>query len=217
MRDEQPRALNPKRRKIEMKEITPMLKTILATFALSGLLLAQGPGPGPRPGGQPPVPDALKTFLELTDAQVQQLVELRRSLPDTVKPFAEQIREKTQALREEMQKTNPDPAVVGKLMVETKAIREQIRAEREKLNDQAKALLTDAQKAKLAQLEAAQKLAPAIRQAIGFGLIDGPAGAGAGRGGRGPGMMAPGGFGPGEGAGPMGPGMGFMGRRGARL
>ncbi|MCL4794336.1 MAG: periplasmic heavy metal sensor [Bryobacteraceae bacterium] len=192
-----------------------MLKTILATFALSGLLLAQGPGQGPRAGGQPPAPDALKTFLELTDAQVQQLVELRRSLPDTVKPFAEQIREKNQALREEMQKTNPDPAVVGKLMVEMKAIREQIHAEHAKLNDQAKALLTDAQKAKLAELEAAQKLAPAIRQAVGFGLIDGLTGAG--RRGPGAGMMAPGGFGPGEGAGPMGPGMGFMGRRGARF
>ncbi|MBE7544384.1 MAG: periplasmic heavy metal sensor [Bryobacteraceae bacterium] len=195
-----------------------MLKTIFATFALSGLLLAQGPGFGPRPGAerQPPAPTALIEYLGLSEAQVTQLTDLRKSLPDVVKPIAEQIRTKNQALREEMQKTNPNPATVGQLMVDMKALREQIRAEHVKINDQAKALLTEDQKSKLAALEAAAKLLPAFRQAIGLGLLDAPAGAGdgpgmglmGGRGTRGPGMMAPG-DGPGM-------GMGLMGGRAAR-
>jgi Spy/CpxP family protein refolding chaperone len=191
-----------------------MIKTIFATFALSGLLLAQGPGFGPRPGaqGQPPAPTALIEYLGLTEAQVTQLTDLRKSLPDVVKPIAEQIRTKNEALREEMQKTNPNPAIVGQLMVDMKALREQIRAEHVKLNDQAKAILTDAQKTKLAALEEAAKLLPAFRQAIGFGLLDAPEGPGAGRRG-GPGMMAPGAAGQGPG---MGMGMGMMGGRGAR-
>jgi len=187
-----------------------MLKAMLMTLALAGLSLAQGPGAGLR-AGTPPAPDALKAFLGLTDAQVQQLTELRRSHPEAMKPFAEQLQAKAQALREEMSKTNPDAAKVGQLMVEMKAIREQMRAERVKLNDQAKALLNEAQKAKLAELEKAMELAPAIRQAIGLGLLSGPEGAGAGPGWRGPGMPGLGG----PGAGPGG-GMGFTGGRGSR-
>jgi Spy/CpxP family protein refolding chaperone len=186
-----------------------MLKAAMMTMALAGLMMAQGPGSGRGPGlgaGTPPSPDALKEFLGLTDAQVQQLVELRKSQPAAVQPLREQLRTKAEAMREEMQKANPDTNKVAQLMVEMKAIREQIRAEHGKLNDQAKALLTEEQKVKLAQLEAAQKLAPAIRQGIGLGLLSGPEGAGAGRGG--PAML-----GPGPGA---GPGMGFSGGRGAR-
>lgn len=189
-----------------------MLKAMLMTLALAGLSLAQGPGAGLR-AGTPPAPDALKAFLGLTDAQVQQLTELRRSHPEAMKPYAEQLQTKAQALREEMLKANPDAAKVGQLMVEMKAIREQMRAERVKLNDQAKALLTEAQKAKLAELEKAMELAPAIRQAIGLRLLNGPEGVGAGSGRRGPGLLGPGAAGPG--AGPGG-GMGFTGGRGSR-
>lgn len=196
-----------------------MIKTMFAALAFSGLLLAQGPGFGLGPGaaaGTPPAPTALKEFLGLTDTQVQQLIGLRKSLPDVMKPFAEQIREKQQALREEMQKTNPDPAKVGQLMVEVKQIREKMQAAREKLDDQAKALLTPAQKTKLAQLEAAQKLAPAIRQGVGLGLLDGPAGEGARRGdGAGP-AMGPGAPGAGFGSGLMG-GRGMRGFRGPMI
>lgn len=196
-----------------------MIKTMFAALAFSGLLLAQGPGFGPGPGaaaGTPPAPTALKEFLGLTDTQVQQLIDLRKSLPDVMKPFAGQIREKQQALREEMQKTNPDPAKVGQLMVEMKQVRENMRAAREKQDEQAKALLTPDQKTKLAQLEAAQKLAPAIRQGVGLGLLDGPAGAGARRGdGAGP-AMRPGAPGAGFGSGLMG-GRGMRGFRGPMI
>jgi hypothetical protein len=191
---------------------------MIAVFAFSGLLLAQGPGfrPGPgfglgvnAPAGVPPAPAALKDFLGLTDAQVTQLIEIRKSLPDVMKPFFEELRAKQTALREEMQKTNPDSAKVGALMVEMKAIREKARAAREKLDDQAKAVLTPDQKTKLAQLEAAQKLLPAIRQGVAFGLLDGPAGDGARRGaGAGLGFQAR----PGAPA----AGMGLMGGRAAR-
>jgi Spy/CpxP family protein refolding chaperone len=193
-----------------------MTKTILATFALSGLLFAQGPGFGPRPGAerQPPTPTALIEYLGLSETQVTQLTDLRKSLPDIAKPIAEQIRTKNEALREEMQKTNPNPATVGQLMVDMKALREQIRAEHVKINDQAKALLTEDQKSKLAQLEAAAKLLPAFRQAIGLGLLDGPAGAGPA---EGPGMGLMGGRGArGQGINSPGMGMGLMGGRGAR-
>lgn len=190
-----------------------MMKTIILTLAFTGLMFAQGPGFGPGPGpvpapGTPPAPTALKEFLGLTDAQVQQLIDLRKSVPEAMKPFAEQLREKAAALREEMQKTNPDPAKVGQLTVEMKQIRERMRAEHQKFDDQAKALLTPDQKAKLAELEAAMKLAPAIRQGVALGLLEGPAGEGARRG-AGAGLARPGA------PGAMG-GMGLMGGRGAR-
>lgn len=189
-----------------------MLKAAMMTLALAGLMLAQGPRPG---AGQPPSPDALKAYLGLSDTQVQQLIDLRRTPPAAVATLREQLQTKATALREEMQKTNPDPAKVGQLIVEMKAIREQIRAEHLKVNDQAKALLTAEQKTKLAALEAAQKLAPAIRQATGLGLLAPPEGIGAGPGGR---RGAPGiGPGIGMGNGLMGGGRAARGFRGPIL
>lgn len=201
-----------------------MMKSLFAALAFTGILLAQGPGMGQGPvpaAGAPAAAAALKEFLGLTDAQVQQLIDLRRTLPDVMRPFNEQLRTAQQALRAEMDKTNPDPAVVGRLMVESKRIRERMEAAREKLDDQAKALLTPEQRTKLAQLVAAQRLAPAIRQGERLGLLDGSSDARPG-GGAGPAMFpdAPGGgmgggMGAGFGNGMMG-GRGPMGGRGMR-
>lgn len=174
-----------------------MKRILLTTVLLAGTLMAQGPGfgPGPRaPRADAPgvarVPDALKTYLNLTDDQVQKLVDARKSVAEANKPIFEQIREKSQALREEMQKDTPDAAKVGQLMVDIKALRTKLRDGRGDVNSAALAVLTDAQKALLPALDQALKLGPAARQAAALGLVaapEPPEGAGLGAGGFGAG------------------------------
>ncbi len=166
------------------------MRNLLISMALcSGLLLAQGPmgrGTGPRGfmkergvmgrgmGPGPAGSEALKSYLGLTDAQVEQMRTLRRQRAETVQPESAAMRAKAQELRQLMQSAAPDPAKVGALTVELKQLREKARAGRSGLAVQTRAVLTADQQAKLKDLQAAAKLAPAAMQAMALGLVDPP-------------------------------------------
>jgi Spy/CpxP family protein refolding chaperone len=157
-------------------------KAILLATLLSAPLLAQ-PGPGPHgPHGQANL-DALKQVLELSDQQVADLKAARESFfTNELRPIMQQIREKRQALREEMQKESPNAAIVGQFQVETAELAKQIKAKHAAQAEQLRASLTDAQKAKLTQLQQAAELMPAVHQARALSLIDPPEGGFEGRG-----------------------------------
>ncbi len=183
------------------------MRNLLISMALcSGLLLAQGPmgrrmGPGPMGGMQGPGmmaqglgqgqagTAALKNYLGLTDAQVEQMRTLRKQHAEAMQPEQAAMRAKALELRQLMQTTSPDPAKVGALTVELKQLRDKAAAARSSLNDQIKAVLTADQQAQLKDLEAAAKLGPAVRQAVGMGLIEPPQMEGLG---AGPGPMVQG-------------------------
>lgn len=145
----------------------------LAAFLIASSALAQGPGAWRQRTGAANL-DALKQYLNLTDAQLDQLRAVRREAAQSARPEARQIQEKARALREEMQSANPDQAKVGRLTVELKQLREQLRAGRSDVSEKARAILTPDQQAKLKALEEARKLAPAMRQATALGLLDPP-------------------------------------------
>jgi len=164
-----------------------MRKLVISMVLCSGLLLAQGPmgrrgGLGPRgvvaerqAAGQAMAgAGALKDYLGLTDAQMEQMRTLRREQAEQVRPEAQAVQAKAQELRKEMQSSTPDAAKVGQLTVELKQLREKAIAERSGFSDKARAVLTPDQKAKLQALEEAAKLAPAARQAAAMGLITPP-------------------------------------------
>ncbi len=133
---------------------------------------------------QPQAPDVsdLKTFLGLTDTQVTQLRELRQQERQALRSVVQQVAEKHRALREALQAGSTDATALGRLLVDIQNLRRQIQTTDESFRSQALALLRADQKAKLAQLEAAAKLAPAIRQATALNLLAPPAGAGLGLG-----------------------------------
>ncbi len=172
----------------------------LLILAAPTILMAQAPAPN--------VTD-LKTFLGLTDAQVTQLRDLRQQEREALRTVAQQIAEKRRALGEALQAGSTDATALGQLLVDIQNLRKQIQTTNENFRSQALALLTADQKAKLAQLEAAAKLAPAIRQATALNLLAPPAGPGLGLGLGRFGL----GVGPGPGAG-MGMGPAMRMRRG---
>jgi len=195
------------------------LTTLVMTAALAVSTLAAQPGPrGERQRG--PQVGQIKSYLGLSEEQIQQFQTLRQSFRESVRTIMEDTRAKRQQLREEMARESPSSAIVGDLTVQLRQARKQVGEKHKEFGEQARNLLTAEQKTKLAALEEAKALLPAIRQAQGLQLLEGndPEGPGFG---MGPGM----GFGPefGTGPGPRGPrpgGRGFgMGvpREGAAL
>ncbi|MFZ5927093.1 MAG: Spy/CpxP family protein refolding chaperone [Acidobacteriota bacterium] len=159
-----------------------------ARFAGPRAGIGLGPGAGAGLAAQPQAFAALKDMLGLTDAQIQQLIEMRKKAAEDNKALAEQIRAKRLELAELMKAANPDPARIGQLQLEIRKLHEQRLARLEQLRTQTVTVLTAEQKAKLADLEKALTLGRAARQAVGLGLIAPPQpapGAGLGIGPRG--------------------------------
>lgn len=148
-----------------------LITAVLGAGLIAGLSVAQPRGAGRGPGRDAGT-GALKEYLGLTDAQVQQIREVTKQQMEGVKPLADQMREKGNALRDEMKKESPDQAKVGQLTVELKNLREQMKSKRAARGDSISAILTPEQRAKLKTLGEAAKLGPAARQAGALGLID---------------------------------------------
>jgi Spy/CpxP family protein refolding chaperone len=155
---------------MEMKRATVILAFVLS---MGTLLAQQGPPPA-GPGWRAPHWDALKSYLQLSDKQVQDLTALLTSLRETVKPIHEQIRTEQKQLKQEMGKTSPDSSLVAQSMVEVKNLRSQIKAKRDGLQPQLLALLSDSQKSQLATLQQALTVEQVAHQAAALGLIEAP-------------------------------------------
>ena len=115
---------------------------------LAGTAFAQQPFRARVPGGGPNL-QALKTYLNLTDAQVSALSAVQTSLRTALQPLAQDLAAKTKALRDENSKTPPDPNVVAQLKTEIKSLRDQIQAQRTSFQAQAQGVLTADQTAAL--------------------------------------------------------------------
>jgi peptidoglycan hydrolase CwlO-like protein len=145
------------------------------TFLLSvGTLVAEQGPPPPGPGSRGPRLDALKSYLQLSDKQVQDLTSLLSSFRSTVKPIHEQIMTKRQTLKQEMAKASPDSTVVAQLLVDIKNLENQIKTQRDGLRPQLMALLSDSQKNLLNTLQQALSLQQAAHEAAALAMIEGP-------------------------------------------
>jgi Spy/CpxP family protein refolding chaperone len=161
-----------------------MLKSVAIatlTFSLAALAQPAGGRRGPMgPGGRTDHIDQLKTYLSLTDAQVETLRSAQQQQREAMRASFTELRAKQKALRAQTQSGTSDPAAVGQLMLDMQATRAKMRAARQEVNDQLAASLTPEQKAKLQTLKDAAKLGPAVREAMRLGLIEPPAASGDG-------------------------------------
>jgi len=170
-------------------------------FAVLGIALAQGPnrpqGPAPNQQQQPrpqqqmqqqmqmqmqqPQPadfSALKSFLNLTDAQIRQMQQAREKAATdaaekekTVRP---QIEEKHRALADLMEKDSADATAVGKTMLDIRGLERQIKSAHEAVRTAGINVMNPEQKAKFKAIQDAANLPAATRQAQRLGLVPGP-------------------------------------------
>jgi Spy/CpxP family protein refolding chaperone len=148
------------------------LKTrIVIVMATAASLLAQRPGPRPEASL-----DALKTYLNLTDSQVQGLQQIRQQEWQANRTTMQTIRQNQANLDSLLQKGGADAATTGKLMMDIQALRSTMSKTHESFSAQAANTLTADQKAKLKNLQDAMALMPMIHQASALGLLTSPQG-----------------------------------------
>jgi Spy/CpxP family protein refolding chaperone len=167
---------------------------LIPIIAFATALCAQGPM-----GGRPhrmlaqAKTDQAQSYLNLTDAQIQSLKQLRQSEMAALKPIFQQIAPLHESLRTQTESGSADAATVGKLVLNIQTLEQQISTTRSTFQQQAVGILTADQKTKLAALQSAADLMPTIHQAMGLGLLTPPKGAeGMGPGGFGLEMFHPG-------------------------
>lgn len=172
-------------------------RTLFLAALSAALVFGQGPGREKRNFQ----PTELKAYLGLTDAQVTSIRDSNRAGLEAMKPLASQMREKAQALRELNKSDSADATAIGNAVLALKDLRKQMQANRTKIQEQAVALLSPEQKAKLTELQTSTDHRMEKRQAMMLQLLAPPAG----------GMGGPGGMRGHRGMRPMGRGMGPRG------
>ena len=162
--------------------------SVLAATAAVGFALAQAPAaPGPPPA------DAVKSYLGLTDAQIQSLLQIQQQERSAQQSTMAQLQQLHQSLQALVSAGGADPAAVGKIVLQAAALHQQMKQTASGFVTRAAGVLTADQQTRLAALQSAAKLQPAIHQAMELSLITPPDG---GPGGGGNHMMPGPGMGP---------------------
>jgi Spy/CpxP family protein refolding chaperone len=172
----------------------------LAALGASALFFVSVAGAQDQPQQRPPRPspdEAVKTILDLSDAQLAELKDLRASVEEQRRANMTEIRRLQQSQRELLQQSPPDAVALADILVQQENLRKQIEEENKAFRDGALNLLTASQKEKVQAIQDALELVRSAGPLAQFGLIEGPGG-----------RRGPGGFGPGP---------GFIGRGGERF
>ena len=165
------------------------MKLVNTTLAIAALAITGGMLMQAQPhGGGPPLPadfTAIKTYLNLSDAQVTSLRDLNKSQRDASQSVASDLRTKHQALNAAMRGGTTDSASIAAMAQAVQAGEQKLQSIRLQYQAQAVSTLTAEQQAKLKVLSDAAALMPNVHQASMLNLITPPQGSGPG----GPGGM----------------------------
>ena len=144
-----------------------MISRFLLPLLAGAFLFAQDPSANP----QPPY---LKDFLNLSDSQIQGLVQLQQQRGQALQPVVQQTAQAQQKLQQILAEPNPDPATVGQLVIAIASLRQQVQQIAGSFQQQASHLLQSDQRTKLSPLQLALELQLAAQQAVSLGLLNAP-------------------------------------------
>lgn len=152
------------------------MKHIIGFLILAATLSFAQPQPTTLPAGpgfpEAPKLDELKTYLGLTDAQLQQLTQLQTAHFQNSQNVYTEMAAKQRILYEQMSSETPNGSIAGEAVVAIANLRKQLTAAEKQILLNAAAVLTEAQKPKLQSLDAARKLQIQISQAQSLFLLD---------------------------------------------
>jgi hypothetical protein len=144
-----------------------LISRFLLPLLAGAFLFAQDPSANP----QPPY---LKVFLNLSDTQIQGLVQLQQQKGQALQPVLQQTAQAQQKLQQILAEPNPDPDTVGQLVIAITALQQQVQQIAGSFQQQASNLLQSDQRAKLPPLQLAVELQLAALQAVSLGLLNAP-------------------------------------------
>lgn len=140
------------------------------------VLLAAWPAAAQNPGDPMPVrlwPQIVR-YLELTPPQILELVQIQAEWSRYLAVKQRRVAQVESELRDETLAEVLDPVALGLRYMELEAICRESRDMDRKLHGQARRLMTEPQRAKLAVLEEAYRLLPVIVEADAAKLVDAP-------------------------------------------
>jgi len=144
-----------------------LISRFLLPLLAGAFLFAQDPSASL----QPPY---LKAFLNLSDSQIQDLVQLQQQKGQALQPVVQQTAQSQQKLQQILAGPNPDPATVGQLVIAIASLRQQVQQIAGSFQQQASNLLQFDQRTKLPPLQLALELQLAALQAVSLGLLNAP-------------------------------------------
>ena len=178
---------------MQLKQLAALDACALFFASLAGVSLAGAQDSPPQRSPRPSPDEAVKTILDLSDAQLQELKDLRASVDEQRQEHVTEMRRLQQSQRDLLQASPPDAIALADILVQQQNLQQQIQDEAKAFRDGALNLLTASQKEKVQQIQDALQLVRDAGPLAQFGLIEGPGGPG-GRGGfGGPGFMGRGG------------------------
>jgi hypothetical protein len=122
-----------------------------------------------------PVYTQLKAYLNLSDAQVQSLIDIQNSRNAAQQAIYKQINDKQTQLNTLLKNGTTDALTVGQLEIDINNLLKQLPIPSSSYRASALAVLTPDQKSKLPALISALQLQPTAWQAVTLDLIDAPA------------------------------------------
>ena len=122
----------------------------------------------------PPAPAIVAQFHGFSDHQAAQFRQLLQNLQETAGELQQQIGPKQQALDTLLSTAQPDPATVGKLLLEIHALQQQFGQTVQSYHESFLTLLTSDQKQKTQAVVQAAQLLPAVRAFAEVRLIEPP-------------------------------------------
>jgi len=117
-------------------------------------------------------PPALRQYLELSSTQVENIVRLNNDHRQDVSQKTRRSLQVQVEIRDETNREVLDPMALGIRYAELEAIRRDLNDQLKGLRTKVRAVLNDAQRAKLKALEDASKLQPLISEALCENLLD---------------------------------------------
>lgn len=118
------------------------------------------------------LPD-LRTVLNLSDNQIQNLAQLQQQKAHVLEPLVLQVQQDQKTLQQ-LLATNPDPAAVGRLFIEISTIAHQVQQVSSQFQQQASTVLLPDQRSQVQSLQEVLRLQAAAQQAVALGLLNPP-------------------------------------------
>ena len=115
--------------------------------------------------------EILQRSLNLTPSQATSIRDLARTRRDSLRTIREQARPKFEQLMTMLRSPNPDPAAVGRVVIDLKAVHEQARAKQAETDKQLTAILNPTQQQTVNML---RDQAPTFRALRRLGLLGTP-------------------------------------------
>ena len=120
---------------------------------------------------EPPPIAIVAHVLSLSEDQIHALGEFLQARGEAVRPAAEELQRHQQALAEQLQSADPDPATVGRLAIEMKRLQDQIQHALADSNKALDDILSDEQRARLEQIRGAAGACGVIPAFKAVGLL----------------------------------------------